>query len=168
MELKEKVEDYLVNEVANYLEFVGAKPMLGRVFGLLISQTEPTSLTNIADRLKVSKPAISNTLQLGLQSGLFTKVYIPDSPREGFYTVTIDFLEMLVDPGLKKLTMLLEKMEKARQILIDEDYQKYESTTNLYNRLDHLVKAFYILLEEYKEFGDRIKDRIGKLKEAHK
>lgn len=168
MELKEKVEDYLVNEVASYLEFVGAKAMLGRVFGLMISQTEPTSLTNIADRLKVSKPAISNTLQLGLQAGLFTKVYMPDSPREGFYQVTIDFMQMLIDPSLKKLNMLVEKMEEAKQMLIDEDYSKSESTVQLYNRLDHLVQAFYILLDEYKEFGDRITKRIEELKEAHK
>ncbi len=165
-ELYNKVENYLVDEVGNYVEFVGGKALLGRIFGLLMIQGDPISLKDISRKLNVSKPAVSNTLNIGLQAELFKKVYNPDYPREGFYKVGVDFLEMMIDPGLKKLSLLRDKISEALKIMeeSDIDIESDENIKSIYERTKYLCEAFEILLDEYNKFGDRIKERLKQLK----
>lgn len=165
-EIYNKTQNILIDECGNYFEFIGAKAIIGRIFGLLISQSDPMSLKEISEVLKISKPAASNNLRYGLQVELFRKVYNSDLPREDFYMLGLDFMEMLIDPGLKKLKLLSEKFYQAKQNLDQnfDDIKDDDGLMNLYNRLSYLIKAFDILLEEYKDFGSRIQQRLSKLR----
>lgn len=165
--LYNEVENLLVNECGNYFEFIGSKAIIGRIFGLLISHTEPVSLKEISDKLNISKPSASNNLRFGLQIEMFKKVYHSEFPREDFYILGVEFMEMLIDPGLKKLTLLSEKFVYAKKILDVHltEVEKDEQLSKLYKKLDYLIVAFKILLEEYKKFGDTIQQRLSKLRE---
>ncbi len=162
----QETENILIEECGNYFEFVGAKAIIGRIFGYLVSQTKPASLKEISEKLKISKPSASNNLRFGLQAEMFRKVYNSDLPREDFYLLGIDFLEMLVDPGIKKLKILGEKFYLAKQHLDMnyEDIKDDEEIMELYNRLSYLIKAFDVLLEEYRDFGSRIQQRLSKIR----
>ena len=109
---KLEVEDHIANEFGHYLEMMGAKATLGRIWGLLLTQSKPMSLKDIAFRLNVSKPAVSTTIKIGAQLELFKKVYNPEFPRESFYEVKVEFMEMIIDPGLKKLKILTDQVKK--------------------------------------------------------
>jgi DNA-binding transcriptional regulator GbsR (MarR family) len=165
----EKTENILIEECGNYFEYLGAKPLLGRIFGYLVSKSEPVSLKEIAVKLQISKPSASNNLRYGVHSEMFKKVYNSDVPREDFYMLGIDFMEMMIDPGIKKLSLLGEKFNEAKKFL-DENYEKIkddEKSMLLYKRLSYLVKAFKVLLEEYHVFGEKIQERLKELKKEY-
>lgn len=162
--IRREVEDYLINQFSDYMESVGVKVLLGRIFGLLISSSEPLSLTQIADRLRVTKPAVSNTIKLGLHTKMFKKVRNQDSPREDFYEMKIDFLNMMLEPGTQKFNFLKETSENAIKIIseIDSDDDEY---LKLKSRIEYIDISFKIIQEEYKTFVERIKYRFSELKE---
>lgn len=162
--LRRNVEDYLITQFSDYMESAGAKVMLGRIFGLLLTSYEPLSLSEIAERLQVSKPAVSNTIKLGVHTNMFKKVYNPDFPREDFYEMKVDFLEMMLDPGFYKLEYLKSSLEKSINMINSEDYES-EEYSKFKERLDWVTTSFNIMLEEYELFSERIKKRFQELKD---
>ncbi len=162
-ELVRKVEDFIIDEFGSYVESVGSKVLLGRIWGLLITKHEPMSLSNISERLGVSKPAISNTISIGVHLGIFKKVYMQEYPREFFYVMNVEFLEMVIDPGIKKLSVLIDKFKKAGRMIENEGEITDEELKMTYERVDFLIRAFEIVLEEYHRFGDVVKERIREL-----
>ncbi|MFP4370379.1 MAG: GbsR/MarR family transcriptional regulator [Candidatus Kapaibacterium sp.] len=160
--IKTQVEDYLANEFAQYMEMVGSKSILGRIFGLLVAQPGPMSLNQMTERLNVSKPAVSTNSNLGAQLNLFEKVYVPEFPREDFYMVKVEFLESMIDPGLQKLNTLKDKLRRAMVMMEEQNtaVKGSEDEKMLYKRIQYLSDAFDIMLEEYHYFGDRIRQRL--------
>ncbi|MBX3045038.1 MAG: hypothetical protein KIT33_14690 [Candidatus Kapabacteria bacterium] len=168
-EVISSVEDYLIGEFGNFYEQMGGKNLYGRIFGLLLSKTQPVSLKDISARLQVSKPAVSTTAQTGAYMEVFKKVYMSDFPREDFYTVSIDFLQTLIKPGVIKISMLSEKFSKAC-LMISENYPDYDSNPelkDLYNRVCYIKQALLIFIEEYDKFGEKVKERISKELRIH-
>ena len=166
IELKEEVEKLIIDEFGNYLEQIGGKTLMGRIWGLLITKSEPISLTEIAKNLHVSKPAVSTIINIAVQIGVFKKVYVQDYPRENFYQLDIDSMAMMIDPGIQKMQLLLDKFEKAISSMESskELIKKNEDLNKLYKRLNFIKKSAEIVLEEYYIFGDKVKARILNLK----
>ncbi|MDA3844584.1 MAG: hypothetical protein PF588_09480 [Candidatus Kapabacteria bacterium] len=158
-----EVEEYMTEEFANYFDKMGAKRLFGRIFGLLIVQLRPISLKECAAKLKVSKPAVSTTMNMGVQMDMFLKTQHPDFPRESFYSIGIEFMEMIIDPGIAKLNMLNDKIWNAMRMLQESKYAKDSEIKKISERVEHLYKGFNVTIEEYKIFGDKIKQRIRDL-----
>ncbi len=166
-----KVEDFVIDEFARYIDAIGGKVMMGRIFGLLVTKHEPMSLTQIAQRLQASKPAISTTIKALVEIRFLQKVYKPEFPREDFYIFTHDSMEMVIDPGIVKLENLRERLDRAAEMI--EKESKYITKSEELIALDHKLKimreSFSIVLEEYYIFGEKVKERIRKMsEEKHK
>ncbi len=162
-----ETQDLITNEFGDYFEFLGAKRLLGRIFGLLIANSKPVSLKEIAEKLKISKPAISTTIKYGMQTEMFKKVYVPENPREYFYTMGIDFMEMMIDPGLKKMQMFIDRISDVIKFVENSGSlnAKDADLMELYERLKYLEKAFGIVLGEYHIFGKRVRQKLSDLRD---
>ncbi len=166
-----KVEDFVIDEFARYIDAIGGKVMMGRIFGLLVTKHEPMSLTQIAQRLQASKPAISTTIKALVEIRFLQKVYKPEFPREDFYIFTHDSMEMVIDPGIVKLENLRERLDRAAEMIEIEskNITKSEELIALDHKLKIMREAFSIVLEEYYIFGEKVKERIRKMsEEKHK
>jgi DNA-binding transcriptional regulator GbsR (MarR family) len=168
--LFDEMENFIMDSISDYMEFVGAQTTMGRVFGLLLTKSEPMSLSQITLKLGLSKPAISTALKQGAQINLFKKVYNPEAPREDFYSMTENFIELMLDPGLSKLGMLNEKIKDAvkkldkKKEIVDDN----EELTKLHKKLQYHYMTFEILIEEYEDLCTRLRTRIKDLKKQHK
>ena len=150
--------------MGNYIESLSGKALLGRVWGLLLTSPKPVSLKEISRKLKVSKPAISSAVNIGLQYGVFKKQYNPDFPRENFMQLRYNSLDMLINPGNKKLNYLYEIFSDGVK-LIEEMGIKNEKDwelISLYNPMKYLKECFKIFLYEYEKMSEIV---LGKIKE---
>ena len=161
-DLKNEVEKVIIDEFGNYLEQIGGKTLMGRIWGLLMTKSEPISLTEIAKYLHVSKPAVSTVINIAVQIGAFNKVYVENYPRENFYQLDIDSMAMMIDPGIQKMQLFLDKFQKAIDLLeSSKDFtEKNEKLKQLHKRLNYIKKSAEIVLEEYYIFGEKVKSRI--------
>ncbi len=166
-EIKKEIELKLSNEFGNYVEKLGVKHLFGRIWGLLMAQSKPISLKEIAEKLEVSKPAISTTIKIGIELGLIQKSYNPKMPREFFFSLNMMSMDMIIDPGLKKLDMFYQKIFDAlKELELHSDIiSNDEDLQNLRDTLYWLVESFKIIYDEYVIYGERVKQRISNLKE---
>ena len=169
-EVLEEVQQDLINDLGQYVESLGGKTLLGRIWGLLLTSAEPVSLKDMTNKLHVSKPAISATVNIGLQFGVFIKVYNPQYPRENFIKLNVDSMEMLIRPGMKKLSILHTKFKKALDELKDSSIEKSKDTEfdTVEKRLDYMTLAFRIFLDEYEIMSQIVIDKIKPLEEELK
>jgi DNA-binding transcriptional regulator GbsR (MarR family) len=152
----EKVQDYLIDELGHYVDSLGGRVLLGRIWGLLLTSPEPVSLKEISAKLNVSKPAVSSTVNIGLQYGVFTKYYHNEYPRENFVRLKYDSLEMLVNPGRKKLENLYDKFKKGVELIdnMDIDNKEKEDLESIHVRMKYITECFKIFLDEYEKMSE--------------
>lgn len=143
--------------------------IMGRIWGLLLARGEPVSLKEMAEKLNLSKASVSNYAGIGAYLGVFRKTYNPDLPRENFYEIRFeDAMETIIDPGIKKLSSLSEKFEKAaKKIESVPNYEESDRLKELYLRMIHMKTIFDIVIEEYELFGDKIRKRMDELRKYH-
>lgn len=169
-ELIMNVEDFLINEFGMYFERMGAKTLLGRIYGYLITKSDPVSLKDISDKLAISKPAISTALNSVYELGLFKKIYMPEFPRESFYKVGTDSMELMIDPGLKKLQLLIDRFDSSLNMINKhmKGDEAPDELKGLFNRILLNKMAYEILLEEFVIFGNKVCSRMDELEKYAK
>ncbi len=158
----QSVQDFMIDEMGNYVESLSGRTLLGRIWGLLLTSPGPVSLKEISKKLKVSKPAVSSTVNAGLQYGAFKKQYNPDFPRENFMQLRYNSMEMLINPGNRKLQLLYEKFSHSVELMEkmavkkEKDLELYK----IYNRMKYLTECFKIFLDEYNKMSEVVVDKI--------
>ena len=165
--ITDKIEDYMVSEIGEFFEFAGSKNITGRIYGLLMSHNEPMSLKEISEKLHLSKSSVSTNIRIGVQMELFKKVYVKGQPREDFYEVANDFVDLVTRPGIKKLELLTAKINGARDILEQSasEIKNDDKLKALYKKIMYLDRSFEVFNEEYKKFAERVEARTNLLKE---
>jgi DNA-binding transcriptional regulator GbsR (MarR family) len=122
------------------------------------------SLKSIAEELHVSKPAVSTTINYGLQSGIIKKVYIKEYPRESFFEIKSDLMKTMLEPGLRKLSVMSDKLNKAAEMLERMPGGDEAEVEDLNKRISYMRRSFEILLEEYEKFEKRCIERLDEIK----
>ena len=163
------VRNFLVDELGHYVDSLGGRVLLGRIWGLLLTSPEPLSLKEISAILRVSKPAVSSTVNIGLQYGVFTKHYHKDYPRENFVRLKYDSLEMLVNPGRHKLANLYDKFKKGVELMDDMDISKEEKNelVSIHVRMKYITECFKIFLEEYGKMSEVVINKFRDLEKKY-
>lgn len=161
----EKIQDFLINEMGNYVESLSGRALLGRIWGLLLTSPEPVSFKEMSRKLKVSKPAISSTVNIGLQYGVFKKFYNPEFPRENFMQLRYNSMEMLINPGIKKLNYLYEVFSDGVKLMegMGIKNEKNMELIIMYNRMNYLKECFKIFLDEYEKMSEIVVEKIREL-----
>ena len=145
----------------------GGKVTLGRVFGVLLAQTEPISLSDLAKKCHISKPAMSNNVAAATALQLAQKVHKKESPREDFYECRSSFVISIFEAGLYKMNSMAEFFVKALEIMkIDEpdlllaDKEAVEKYLALKKNLEFYVKAFNLMKDDITEFYEKLTKKL--------
>jgi DNA-binding transcriptional regulator GbsR (MarR family) len=117
VELNEKTSDF-IEQMGLTFEHLGATRIAGRLFGLLLLTPQPMSLTELADRLGVSKASISTNARLTGHIGLTHRVSVPGDRRDYYEILPGAFESALA----RRLSTIHELIDLAQQGLnaIDE------------------------------------------------
>ena len=166
LKIFEKIEQTSVDVMSNFYDKLGGKPIVGRILGLLLVQDKPISLKKISSKLEISKPAASINIKHLDDIGMVRKVFVPEFPRENFYEVTFDSVEMLYDSVLKKINMMKSSFSNILKCFSEKTVGNLEKQRLNYvrKRIKKLDDSLSIYLDEYKELNDRMKIRINGLK----
>ncbi len=103
--------DELVNFYSHTFEQQGLNPLLGKIFALLTTETEPVSLTDIAKKLNLSKAAISIHVRVLNQMGYCRK--IPrGSDRMDYYVLNDNYIEMVFSNAMRLRRFSVEELNR--------------------------------------------------------
>jgi len=133
----------IINFYSDYFQQQGANPLLGQIFGILIMETEPLCLTEIAERLSFSKPAISVQIRLLNQMGYCKK--IPrGSDRKDYYIINENHIDASYKNVIRKQLFFAEELSRIIK------HNEKELSTEVNKRLDEL-KEFYSFISKKQE-----------------
>jgi len=158
----EKAKRYLIDEMGHFVDAIGGRALLGRIWGLTLSSLDPISLKEISRILNVSKPAASSAISIGLQHEVFKKIYNSDYPRENFIEMRLKALDMVINPGTIKLNRIHNITDKAVSLIEESEgfKENNKDVIKLHKRLSYIRNCFTIFLEEYDKFTEKVKERI--------
>jgi len=133
--------DRVIEKFGIYFDEIGLNKTCGRMFGLFMTITEPTSMGQLVAKLKISKSTASTEIRRLLKMGYIEKVLIPEQ-RADYYQ-------------LKKgiwVTHLLQKREMIKQLyaIVDEIPAK-ELSKNLKEMGDYCS----FMKVEFKSLADK-------------
>lgn len=162
-EILKNFEESLTEGFAGYLDSIGGKPLMGRIWGLLCSRMEPVSLSEISRILRISKPAVSNTINQAVSLGLIRKVYKPEFPRENFFSSETDSIDFMFKAAETKTNLILAVMDKSLKILNDSELMPGdERIKDRYNKVMRTRMIFDLIRNEYQNFIVRVKEKLTK------
>jgi DNA-binding transcriptional regulator GbsR (MarR family) len=161
-EILRQFEESMTEGFAGYLDSIGGKPLMGRIWGLLSSRTEPVSLSEISRILKISKPAVSNTINQAVSIGVIKKIYKPDFPRENFFSSETDSIDFMFKAADTKTNMILGVMDKSIKILTDcKGLQESDERIRVrYVKIMKTRMIFELIRNEYQNFIARVKSKL--------
>lgn len=164
------IQKFLIDELGDYVESLGGRNLLGRIWGLLLTSEEPVSLKEISSKLHVSKPSISSTVNIGLQFEIFRKYFNPNFPRENFIHLGYDSMGMLINPGKRKLEKLYEKFSKSVKLIneIDDKKENNPKVDLIHERMKFISECFKIFIDEYDKLTEVVINKIENLRKKYK
>jgi DNA-binding transcriptional regulator GbsR (MarR family) len=102
----------IIEKMGNLFEEFGLNPVMGRVFGLLLSSNEAKSLKAIAKELEVSKAAVSIMIRQ-LESFGYCQKMPTKGNREHFYLLRENYLHFSYK---KRISRELGQLDIIREI----------------------------------------------------
>lgn len=155
-QFKEQTKDIM----ASKFELNLFSPLSGRIFGLLLFAPEPVSLQDIADKIGVSKAAVSVQARLLESVGLCRKLSRANDRRD-YYIIADHFSDKVLQMVLEKNKSWLDELEQiisnfpAKSEVAKEDLPAYESGKKRLEEIFQLYKLlwgkFANLVQEWNE-----------------
>ncbi|MBN2652156.1 MAG: hypothetical protein JXR63_07225 [Spirochaetales bacterium] len=105
----------MINQIRNfysdYFSRNGLNPLLGEIFGILLTREAPISLSNVAKELNLSKAAISVQIRILLRMGYCRK--LPrSSDRMDYYVVNESHIEAVLANNIRIKKFQLEELSR--------------------------------------------------------
>jgi len=111
----------------SFLKLVGLPKSVGEIYGLLFVATEPLTMDDLIDRLKISLGAASQGLKLLRSVGAVKVVYTPGARRDHYMAdlelskFAAAFIKEELNPRMQRAMERIERMEaEARMMGADE------------------------------------------------
>lgn len=166
--LIDEVEQSLSDSFGQWLDAHGGKQSIGRAFGMLLVQPEPLSLTTLAEKCHISKPAMSNAAASATQLELIKKVFNKDSPREDFYECKPALLENILASGTVKVESMFKFFEDALEKMPENpDFleKETEETRRKYLEMRDIIKfhldSYNMIKKELADFYAGISQKVS-------
>ncbi len=116
----EKIRDYFIEIAGSMAGNLGLNSIAGQMYALLYISSEPVSLDEITDILKVSKGNVSVNIRVLERWGAVKKVWVKGS-RRNFYKANEDILEIIknrIKEGITKRTKEIDsELSRAEEML---------------------------------------------------
>lgn len=161
-----ELKQFVSNQMSLQLECDGHSPLVGRILALLLFASEPISLQEIAEQLKVTRAAVSVHIRSMERIGLCYKV-ATSNDRKNYYYIADDI-------DLSSIRAFKERMVGTQQMVdtalsaydVIKDVEPDEQET--YALLKERFTAFRALselimtqLDELEEKWKAIKQQLG-------
>lgn len=114
----ERFQTELTEKMARLFQEGGNSPLLGRIYALLQSSPGPVSLQQMAERIGVTKAAVSIQIRLLVTYGFCEK--LPrGNDRKDYYSIPKDHLQLMMDKVTHRLRTECESIEDTLRKLPD-------------------------------------------------
>lgn len=151
----EKLKHEFCERTALNFEQDGSSPLLGRIFSLLIFAPHPLGLQEMADKLGVTKAAVSIQIRRLEKTGVCHK-RARGNDRKDFYSIDDSFSLTLIGSMFEKLTIeskyckgVLKELEQCKDI--EEDKESFAVFKRRMNELNALLEIFLKRLDGFEE-----------------
>lgn len=152
----QELRHFLSEQMALMFEQDGFSPLVGRIFALLLFAPEPLSLQDMADRLGVTKAAVSVQVRALEQGGLCFKL-ARSSDRKDYYYITDDFSLTVLQKATQKMKTVLTGIEEtlrrfpSRESILPEETTSYESAQKRFYEMRDLYQLLFERLDGLEE-----------------
>ncbi len=136
----------IVEEMAGFFEQLGASANLGRMFGLLLTSPEPLSLETIAERMQVSKPAVSVQIRQ-LEQLRYCSRLPKGSDRKQYFELNPDYLVDNLSLRMEAQDRWIRRLEQKLQ----ERREGADDSATVGKRLEELVQFQRMMQDRYKD-----------------
>lgn len=134
-------EAEFVDRLGLFFELLGATRTMGRVYGwLLICDPPQQSLTQLADRLSVSKASISTVARQLLEGGMVER--LPSPNRQHLYRVTPGGFTSVLETQLSLMRLGIEPAEFALSVLGEERAEQRQRVEDFRDFCEFCTQAY--------------------------
>lgn len=141
-------EMHFIEDIGLFFEQMGMPRMAGRILGaLLISDPPAQSITELAEKLKASKSAISIMARLLVEYGLIEKVASP-VPRRDYYRFKPSGWIIYMRQWLELMSELHKITERGMALMADKPLELRERLQEAHDLFSFVEQKFPGLLEE--------------------
>lgn len=142
-----ELQDQITDQMALLFERSGTSPLVGRIFALLLFCNEPLGLQEMAERLNVTKAAVSVQVRALEQHGLCYKLARTNDRRD-YYQIRDDFGMTVIKEGtqnmlgfLRFLQNVMHEFPNSNEITPDE-VATYQTTKRRFLEMKALHELF--------------------------
>jgi DNA-binding transcriptional regulator GbsR (MarR family) len=108
----EDLKTNISNHMSLSFETEGFSPLVGKIFSHLLFASEPVSLQEMAEKLGVTKAAISVQVRT-LEKHMLCHKLPTSSNRKDYYYISDDFSMIAVQTGIIKMKRVLQQIEST-------------------------------------------------------
>ena len=148
-----------VDQMGLILQAEGLPRIAGHIMGLMVIHEGPFSLSQLAERLSVSRASISTNTRLLEDLEVIVRTAKPGDRQ--------DYFKLSPQPYDRLLRGVVRRMRRARDVVEGAQDALPEDMTDSQERLQELDAFYAALIESFKEVIDRrASDRHRSSKEA--
>lgn len=136
--------DTIVERMGRHFEAEGVPRIGGRLYGHLLLQSDPKSLDDLAEELRVSKTSVSTNARLLESTRLVERVTIPGDRRD-YYQAAPDQTQTL-EFRLEHLRGLVLLLQDARRAALADDHVVQRRLAGMERFTGEAVEALEVLL----------------------
>lgn len=161
----DELQKYVNEQMALTFEQGGFSPLVGRIFGLLLFSSEPVSLQEMAERLQVTKAAVSIQVRTLEQQGLCFKL-ARNNDRRDYYQIRDDFGMTVVQESTQQLRSFMQFLQKVVlefSNLQEESAHSADSYRIAQRRFTEIKALYELLFEKLEGFEEEWEKRRKRL-----
>jgi len=144
-----KYEEKSTLLMAKLFEGFGINPIVGRLFGLLLSSNSPVSLIEMKDKLNLSKAAVSIHIRLLVGLGYCEKLP-KTSDRQNYYRLCSGYLESVYRNRIEREKAFLNDIEKLLEETADENPEVTRQMLDFHDFSSYLIENQIAALDRRK------------------
>jgi DNA-binding transcriptional regulator GbsR (MarR family) len=151
----------LTERMARLFEESGSSPLVGRIYALLICSPEPVSLQDIAERLDVTKAAVSIQVRTLESLGHCLKL-ARGKDRKDYYCIPEEHLQNTMRMVMERMTAEMNWVEDTLrklpdpQVLQESEKASFKVLQQRYSELAVFYRVVFRRLEGVEEEMDRL------------
>lgn len=142
--MADKSEDVViefVEQMGLILQGEGLPRIAGRIMGLMIMHGGPFSLTELAERLSVSRASISTNTRLLEELGVIERTATPGDRQ--------DYFRLSRQPYARMVRGVVRRMRRAREVVEGTQESLPEDMSETHERLEELDAFYEALIESF-------------------
>jgi len=142
----EKAISEFVEQMGLILQAEGLPRIAGHIMGLMIMHEGPFSLSQLAERLSVSRASISTNTRLLEDLDIIVRTAKPGDRQ--------DYFKLSPQPYARLLRGVVRRMRRARDVVEDTQDALPESLTDTHERLRELDAFYEVLIDTFVDVID--------------